>query len=250
MAYLIEKPAEIAKDHFLLKIRPDSGSGTPAPGQFVNIRPYEGSSPLIRRPISVFNYSDGIIELIVRLAGEGTRMICSRKQGEIDILGPLGRPFSLHKGKRLLLAGGGVGNAPLYYLSLELKKNGNEITYIYGSRSAEYIFFEDKYAQAADNFILMTDDGSAGSRGFTTSGAAELAASAGFDAIYTCGPIPMMQGIASITTVPQIEVSMENYFACGIGMCSGCVVETANGLKRACVEGPVMDGKSILWQSL
>ena len=246
MAYLIEKPLEVSKDHFWLKIRTDSARALP--GQFVNIRPREGSAPLIRRPISVFNYSDNIIELIVQLAGEGTKLLCNRPVGEIDIIGPVGKPFSLPQNSRLLLVGGGVGNAPLYYLARELKKNGNDITYIYGARSVGYIFLEEKYRETADNFILMTDDGSKGDKGFATEAAATLPEPGKFDIVYTCGPHGMMETLTKImAAAPRIEVSMENYFACGIGLCSGCVVKTSEGHKRACVEGPVMDGKLIVW---
>ena len=246
MASLIEKPLEISKNHFWLKIRAESAYALP--GQFINIRPHTGNSPLIRRPISVFNYGNGIIELIIQLVGKGTELLSSHPVGEIDIIGPLGNPFSLPQNSRLLLAGGGVGNAPLYYLALELKKNGNDITYIYGARSADYIFFEEKYRETSDDFILMTDDGSKGTKGFATKAAADISEPEKFDIVYACGPHNMMKTLAEImAAAPHIEVSMENYFACGIGLCSGCVVQTSTGPKRACVEGPVMDGKSILW---
>jgi len=245
MAYLIEKPLEVSKNHFWLKI--DAGSAQALPGQFVNIRPHANSAPLIRRPISVFNYSNGAIELIVQLVGDGTKLLSTHQVGEIDIIGPTGKPFSLPQNSRLLLVGGGVGNAPLYYLALELRKNGNDVTYIYGARSADYIFFEENYREAANDFILMTDDGSRGGKGFATEAAALLKPEK-FDIVYTCGPHYMMKTLTEImAAAPRIEVSMENYFACGIGLCSGCVVQTSAGLKRACVEGPVMDGKSILW---
>ena len=245
MTYLIEKPLEVSRNHFWLKINTDSGQALP--GQFVNIRVHSTSAPLIRRPISVFNHSDGIMELIVQLAGDGTKLLCTRPAGEIDIIGPLGKSFSLPQNSRVLLAGGGVGNAPLYYLARELKKNGNNITYIYGARSADCIFFEEKYRETAGSFILMTDDGSKGGKGFATE-AAVLLEPGKFDIVYTCGPRYMMKTLTEImAAAPRIEVSMENYFACGIGLCSGCVVKTSAGLKRACAEGPVMDGKSIIW---
>ncbi len=247
MAQLITKPEQISRDHFLLKI--DAGfKQIPETGQFVNIRISSGTDPLIRIPISVFNFENGILELVIRLAGPGTGLICSMNPGPVDILGPLGHGFTVPENSKVLLAGGGVGNAPLYYLAKELKKHGNEITYIYGSRSKEYIFLEDRYRATADSFYIMTDDGSAGDRGFVPAKAEELYAECKYDHIFTCGPSPMMQALSqSAPAGTEIHVSMENYFACGLGMCAGCTVETTEGLKRVCAEGPVMDGRKILW---
>lgn len=247
MAQLTAKPEQVSWDHFLLKI--DAGfKQIPEPGQFVNIRISSGTDPLIRIPISVFNFEKGILELVIRLAGSGTGQICSMEPGNMDILGPLGQGFPLPENSKVLLAGGGTGNAPLYYLASELKKRSNEITYIYGSRSKEYIFLEDRYRALADIFYIMTDDGSAGDRGFAPAKAEELYKDHTYDHIFTCGPSPMMQALSQAAPAgTKIHVSMENYFACGLGMCAGCTVETTEGLKRACAEGPVMDGRKILW---
>jgi dihydroorotate dehydrogenase electron transfer subunit len=88
--------------------------------------------------------------------------------GEINVVGPTGNGFTMEENKKLLLAGGGVGNAPLYYLMKELKKRGNRITYIYCSRSASYLFYPEMFEKLADEFIITTDDGSAGVKGFAT----------------------------------------------------------------------------------
>lgn len=251
MAELLEKPKQIASGLYLLRIKLDSQQA--APGQFINIRTCSGSgtAPLLRRPISIFNIRDGIFEIVVQQIGDGTRIICGSEPGAIDVLGPLGQGFSLPENKSVMLIGGGVGNAPLFYLAAELKKRGCRITYIYGSRSADYIYFEDEYRSAADSFILTTDDGSAGRKGFTTDAASELFKSEHFDLVCTCGPTPMMSRIAAITPADTpVEVSLENYFGCGVGLCMGCTVETALGLKRACFDGPVMDGRIILWNTM
>lgn len=251
MYNLIERPLEISKNHFLLKVRPEASTPSPEPGQFVGIRTDRGSLPILRRPISIFDFKNGEIELIIQSAGIGTELICSRAPGSIDILGPLGKGFGLRRNSRLLLVGGGVGNAPLCYLAKRLRELGSSVTFIYGSRSAEYVYLPDVFKRAADEFILMTNDGTAGIKGLVTEEAARLLASEHFDKVYSCGPNPMMKALADI--VPEdteLEVSMETHFACGLGMCYGCTVPTSAGFKRACFEGPAMDGKSILWQEL
>lgn len=251
MSILLEKPSEIAKNHFLLRIKAKPENQPPLPGQFINIKTARELFPLIRRPISVFNYENEIIEIVIQEIGLGTNLICQAQPGPFNILGPLGRGFSIGEKQQVLLVGGGVGNAALYYLARRLKEKNNSVTYIYGSRSGEFVFLEDRYKETADEFFLMTDDGSRGKKGLTTDMAAELFASKSFDTVYTCGPNPMMSIISSITPPKTtIETSVENYFACGVGLCAGCTVQTSAGLKRACYDGPVMDGRLIKWETM
>jgi dihydroorotate dehydrogenase electron transfer subunit len=249
--YLIEKPQQVATDHILLRVSSDFTSSQP--GQFVNIRPTAGSDPLIRRPFSIFNQHDSIIELVIKVIGRGTRLIAAFEPGPLDMLGPLGKGFTIINGKHALLVGGGVGNAPLYYLARMLREAGNRVTFVYGTRSEEYIYLEDRFAETTENFIIATDDGSRGRKGLVTTFAEEiLRGPQTVDMVYTCGPAPMMASLSSICNsmgVP-VEVSLENYFGCGIGLCSGCTVATTAGQKRSCVEGPVMDGSIILWDSI
>lgn len=249
MKKLIDNPEPLNKNHYLLKIESD---GNYQPGQFINIRIQDGTDPLIRRPFSVFNYENGILEVVIRVIGRGTRILSERSSGPIDFLGPLGKGFSIKENRKVLIAGGGVGNAPLYYLSKKLAENNCSITYIYGASSAEHIFLEKSFSDIADEFHLYTDDGSKGKTGYAIQGMKDVINNSGenFDHIYICGPTPMMKaGVAVAEKIP-VEVSMENYFGCGIGLCMGCSVETHKGLQRACVEGPVFNGHGIDWLNL
>ena len=248
MTLLIEKPAPLCRDHVLLRIRHDGKEALP--GQFINIKPCKGSDPLLRRPFSVHNMRDGIMEIVVKVIGRGTAIISGMEPGEIDILGPLGRGFSLVERGRVLIAGGGAGNAPLYFLGNRLKELGNEVTFLYGARTKDFIYLEDDYSRMADDFILCTDDGSAGRRGTVSDSAKKILAGEGFSRIYACGPTPMMADLARMTGHLPLEVSVETFFGCGIGLCMGCTIETNNGLKRACADGPVFDGSTILWERI
>jgi len=249
IAEIIEKPREVSLNHYLVRI---GRCPQPAyPGQFISIKTGEGTDPLIRRPFSIYDNKDDVTEIIIQVVGRGTRLISASMPGPVDILGPLGRGFSMDGVKKALLVGGGVGNAPLFYLGNKLKTNGASVTYLYGSRSKDFMYLTGDYEAMAHTFITMTDDGTAGKRGFVTEAAREVLASENFDMVYTCGPTPMMAGMVSITPAHiPIEVSLENYFGCGIGLCVGCTVETTGGFRRACMDGPVMDGKSILWDTL
>lgn len=249
MAELIKKPEEIAKDHFLLNIKISGNNAKP--GQFVNVRASEGFEPMLRRPFSIFDSDGDIIRLVIRVVGKGTALISEMPPGPVNITGPSGNGFTMEEGKDLLLAGGGVGNAPLFYLMKELKKRGNRITYIYCARGEAYLFAADMYRELADEFIVTTDDGSAGVKGFATDVMAHVFSGDHFSRIYTCGPDPMMGKIVKLANekIP-VEVSVENYFGCGVGLCVGCTVDTVEGYKRACVEGPVLDGKKIIWEKM
>jgi dihydroorotate dehydrogenase electron transfer subunit len=249
MAKLITQPERVSKDHYLLKIElPGSKS---VPGQFINIKADRGTDPLLRRPFSVYDHNGDIISVVIRVVGRGTEMICGMDKGEIDIIAPRGRGFTPRDKKRVLLAGGGVGNAPLLYLARILREMGNRITFIYGHRSEEYIYCEDDFIKYADDFRIVTDDGSRGTKGFATDAVRHALESSDYDFIYTCGPVPMMEGVVSAVQgkVP-VEVSLENYFGCGVGLCMGCTVETRDGFKRACFDGPVMESSLINWESL
>ena len=249
MATLLSMPEMVAKDHYLMTIKMDCPSIKP--GQFINIRTNEGTDPLLRRPFSIYDADGSIIRVVIRVVGRGTELLCKMEPGEINMLAPLGNGFTVEKAGEVLLVGGGVGNAPLLYLARELKRAGNRVTCIYCARSSEYIFGEDEFRAAADDFILTTDDGSAGIKGFATDVAADVISDSRFRRVYCCGPDPMMEKTVRLVHADaKVEVSVENYFGCGVGICVGCTVDTTEGYLRACVDGPVLDGRIILWKNM
>ena len=249
MAILLKRPEEIALGHFMLKVR--IPGCVFRPGQFINIKTTGGSDPLLRRPFSIFDADGDVATIVVRVIGRGTELISRMEAGEIDVVGPSGNGFTIMDNSNLLLVGGGVGNAPLFYLLRELKKRGNRITYIYCARSSQYIFGAGAYGEIADEFMITTDDGTAGTRGFATDVLKSVIAKEGYDRIYCCGPAPMMERTVLLSHKGSaVEVSVENYFGCGVGLCAGCTVDTVDGYKRACAEGPVFDGRKILWDKM
>lgn len=251
MALLIERPQEICDDHLLLKI--DIGSVRCEPGQFVNMRIGDSLDPLLRRPFSVFNQEGGMLELVIQVVGKATRWLRDHAgPGPVDLLFPLGKGFTLEEGKSVLLVGGGVGNAPLYYLARRLKKLKNRVTYLYGVRSSDCMFLHNRFEAVSDEFFMATDDGTCGHRGRVTDLAHEVMTGQSFDRVYACGPTVMMQSMAGAMAANSFpfEVSVETYFGCGIGICSGCTVATSGGNRRACVDGPVFDGREINWPAL
>jgi dihydroorotate dehydrogenase electron transfer subunit len=248
MHLLMEKPVRVSKGHCLLRIK--TAVEQSLPGQFINIRVSKQNDPLLRRPFSIFSHEGGVITTVVKVVGKGTSMLAESEPGEIDLLGPLGNGFTIMKKSRVLIAGGGVGNTPLYFLARALAETRCEITFLYGSRSREFIYLADLFRETAKRFVITTDDGSEGHKGPVTDFAASLLEKERFDMIYTCGPAAMMKGMVSLAANTPIEVSVENYFGCGIGLCFGCAVETSGGMKRACLDGPVFSGAAINWDTM
>jgi len=147
----------------------------------------------------------------------------------------------------LLLAGGGVGTAPLLFWGETLKSVGYEPVFLLGGRTSADILQKELFETVGATFYT-TEDGSAGEKGLVTDHT--LLRQRAFDRIYACGPKPMMQAIASYARKHEIEceVSLENTMACGIGACLCCVEKTINGNVCACTEGPVFNIKQLTWQ--
>lgn len=136
-------------------------------GQFLEIRVTDEIEPLLRRPISIYNIDGNIVEFVFQVKGKGTKILSSKKEGElIDILGPLGLgTFKFEGNKNIAIIGGGIGIFPLYQLAKDAKKTANINMYL-GFRSKDLVVLEDEYRKVSDKFILTTDDGSYGEKGF------------------------------------------------------------------------------------
>lgn len=220
------------------------------PGQFVEIRVTDSPSTYLRRPISICDYdlASRVMTLLIRRAGEGTDRLCNLAEGsQLDIVGPLGNGFSIPApGSTALLAGGGIGVAPLMLLGKRMKEAGVTPRFLLGARNASEILLLEEFA-AIGEVAVSTDDGSAGEKGYA---ADNSALDRRYDLVCTCGPKPMMVGIARKARQHSspCEVSLENLMACGLGACLCCVEPTLKGNLRACVEGPVFNTDMLLWE--
>jgi len=220
------------------------------PGQFVEIRVTGSPSTYLRRPISICDYEPAsrVMTLLIRRAGDGTCHLCDLPEGSlIDIVGPLGNGFTIPApGSTALLAGGGIGVAPLMLLGKRMKEAGVTPKFLLAARTVSEILLHDEFA-AIGEVSISTDDGSAGEKGYA---ADNSALDMKYDLICTCGPKPMMTGIArkARESGSPCEVSLENLMACGLGACLCCVEPTLKGNLRACVEGPVFNTDMLLWE--
>jgi NAD(P)H-flavin reductase len=187
------------------------------PGQFFMLRP---PGRLLPRPMSLCLAPPGELAFLIDPIGPGTRALCSLDRGdELAILGPLGNGFRLDVA-RPLLVGGGIGIAPLPFLS-ECLRGPRAVL---GFRSAVH-------AQAAE---LVPNAEVVVEPTYVT----ELMPG-GHD-VLACGPGPMLEAVRRLE--PAAQLAWEAPMACGYGACYGCAVEIDGALKRLCVEGPVLGG--------
>lgn len=244
----IEKLSDI---HVLLKLTSEKELPEMLPGQFVEVKVDGSDSTFLRRPISINNvdWENNELWLLIAAIGDGTRHLASLRKGDsLNCIFPLGNGFSMPEaGSKVLLVGGGVGVAPLYYFGLELKKHGMTPTFLLGARNKgallEYDLFKD-----TGRVLVTTEDGSMGEKGFVTNHS--VLRDETFSNIYTCGPKPMMMSVARYANSKNIscEASLENMMACGLGACLCCVEKTKNGNLCVCKDGPVFNINQLLWQ--
>jgi NAD(P)H-flavin reductase len=185
------------------------------PGQFFML---EAPARLLPRPMSLCLAPPGELAFLIDPIGPGTRALCTLEKGaELHVFGPLGNGFRLEV-ERPLLVGGGIGIAPLPYLSEAL-----------GSPPAVLGFRSDWHAQAAE---LIPNAQTCVEPTFVT----DLIPS-GMD-VLACGPEAMLEAVRRL--VPEAQLAWEAPMACGYGGCYGCAVEVDGELKRLCIDGPVL----------
>lgn len=221
------------------------------PGQFVEVRVSEGMEPFLRRPISIFDAAENELKLLVRTVGTGTKLMTEWEPGkEVDIIGPLGNGFNLEvSAKEVLLVGGGIGAAPLYYLAKELLKKDKRIQLLFLPKRDAVVM--DSYGDLKEAFTVHYSENR---KELPVILKQVLDQPEGIDMIYTCGPNAMMKTVSEIAgakSVP-VQVSMEERMGCGIGICAGCAVaiKTDDGdftYKKVCKDGPVFWGEEVLF---
>ena len=197
----------------------------------------------LRRPISVMDFTDSYVDILYKVLGHGTKDMTSYKEGQkLDVLIGLGNGFDITKAKKPVLIAGGIGVAPLIGLAKGFIDRGIKPVFIYGARSKDDIVMTDLISQYAD-LKICTDDGSLGYKGNVVSFLKSL--NLDFDYYYACGPQVMLKFLA--LDFKNGEVSLEARMGCGFVACMGCSIETTNGPKRVCKEGPVFDASEVIF---
>ena len=237
LTFEIKSNEQIAKNVYRMQLGGDT-TGI-LPGQFVNIR-VEGQ--FLRRPISVCNIADGILTIIYKVVGVGTEAMSHLPVGtQLDVLTVLGNGYDLSKaGDKPLLVGGGVGVPPMYMLARQLREAGKAVRVILGFNTKDEVFYEEEFRALGCDVTVTTVDGSHGVKGFVTN-----ALDGKQSYYYTCGPLPMIKALLQAAGTNG-EVSMEERMGCGFGACMGCTIQTTQGPKRVCKEGPVFPASELI----
>ena len=270
MAALVNERACIIRNEpvgprlHLLELESPEIAGAVQPGQFVHIKLPGFEQHVLRRPFSIYaaDPTTGIIEILYQEVGSMTAVMPSIQNGVFETIGPIGNGwtgasrFSEGRSSRALLVGGGVGAAPLFMLAQELHTLGCLTDVVLGAQTFEALVARKRYQNLfGTEPCCATDDGSYGRAGFCTSLVEErlrdgcLSDGSGYDYLAVCGPEPLMKIVAHMGSENSVytEVSMEKRMACGIGACLSCVVDTVDGKRRSCVDGPVFDASIIVW---
>jgi dihydroorotate dehydrogenase electron transfer subunit len=234
---------ELMPGYYSVRLEAPHIAAEAKPGQFVAVSC--GQDLILRRPFSIHRV-DGRKEfsILFSVVGSGTRWLAQRRKGEsLDVLGPLGNGFVVpDESKKLLLAAGGIGIAPLVFLAQKSVRSGKLVKLLLGARNKDCLYPLGLLPQKVKVFIT-TEDGSSGVKGKLTDILPEYVDWA--DKIYACGPLPMYQAMAKNPGVCQhqkkVQVSLEVRLGCGIGACLGCSINTPNGMKKVCSDGPVFN---------
>lgn len=272
---VITAQKEIAPDIFDMWMQTELAKEAKA-GQFIAVYP-KNESTLLPRPISICEVDERKekLRIVYRIAGKGTREFSAYKEGEkAAILGILGNGFPIERGlskegefsmeretaterKQIFLMGGGIGIPPMLELAKELSacagqnnSQSPELRIILGYRDAN-LFLKEDLEKYGDVYIA-TEDGSVGTKGNVMDAIRENNLHA--DAIYACGPMPMLRAIKTYAKEQKIKayISLEERMACGVGACLGCVCKTKNvdhhshvKNARICTDGPVFEADEV-----
>lgn len=191
----------------------------------------------------------GTITLVIQSVGDSTAKICALNVGDeiTDLVGPLGQATHVEKVGTVVCAGGGVGVAPLLPIVEAFHKAGNRVIVVLAARTKELIILEKEMRANADEVIVMTDDGSHGTKGLVTEGVEGIIKREKVNLCVTIGPAVMMKFVSALTKkyeVPTVA-SLNTIMVDGTGMCGACRVTVGGKTKFVCVDGPEFDAHQV-----
>jgi NAD(P)H-flavin reductase len=217
-------------------------------GHFIILR-IDENGERIPLTISDADIEKGTITLIVQRVGVSSHKLCSMNAGEsiLDVVGPLGTATHIANVGTVLCAGGGVGVAPLFPIVQAMKLAGNRVITVIAARNKDLVILEDQMRKYSDELIIMTDDGSKGTKGLVTHGMEEVILREKIDEAIVIGPAIMMK-FAALTTkkydIPT-QASLNTIMVDGTGMCGACRVTVGGKTEFVCVNGPEFDAHKV-----
>lgn len=217
-------------------------------GNFVIVRT-DQEGERIPLTIAEADKEKGTITLVIQAIGYSTIKLCSMNVGDFiaDVVGPLGKPTDIKNYGTVVCAGGGVGVAPMLPIVEALKNAGNKVITVLAGRSKELIILEEQIRRHSDEVIIMTDDGSYGTKGLVTQGIESVIQRETVNKCFAIGPAIMMKFVCLLTKKYDIptEVSLNTIMVDGTGMCGACRITVDGKTRFVCVDGPEFDGHKV-----
>ncbi len=252
--YQIVKKRQLNQDVVLMEVKAPYVAAKAQAGQFIIFRVDEQGE---RVPLTVADYDReaGTVTIIFQTVGNSTKELAELGEGDYiqDFVGPLGIASHFEGVKKACVIGGGVGCAIAYPQAKALFNMGVDVDLIAGFRNKDIVILEDEMKAVCNRFVLCTDDGSYGKKGFVTQALQELLDEGNrYDVVVAIGPIPMMKFVCEVTKPYNIKtmVSLNPIMIDGTGMCGGCRVTVGGEIKFACVDGPDFDGHQVDFDEL
>lgn len=216
------------------------------PGQFIILR-VDADGERIPLTIADYDREAGWVSIIFQIVGATTEKLNHLEEGDFihDFVGPLGKPTETDGLKKVAVVGGGVGCAIAYPVAKKMHEKGINVTSIVGFRNKDLVILEDEFKACSDKFVMMTDDGSYGTKGLVTNALEDLILGGEkFDEVIAIGPVIMMKFVCKTTGKYGVKtvISMNPIMVDGTGMCGGCRLTVGGETKFACVDGPDFDG--------
>jgi len=252
--YRIVKREQFGPVTFLWEVLAPDVARACQPGHFLMVRINETGE---RIPLTVadFDRDKGTVTVVVQAVGKTTSQMMALKEGDsvLDFIGPLGVASHIEKRNKVVLVGGGLGVAPIFPQLRRHNELGSYTISIIGFRNKELMFWQDKFEKHSNEFLVATDDGSYGTKGFVTLLLKEvLEKGNGIEEVIAIGSLPMMKACTELTRPYGIKtmVSLNSIMVDGTGMCGSCRVTVGGKMKFACVEGPDFDGHQVNFDEL
>ena len=250
MFKILEK-RQLSNDVFYMKITAPEIARNRKAGQFIIVQIDTEFGERVPLTIADANANEGWISIVFQAVGATTYKLSLKNPGEeiAALLGPLGNPSIVEKkDSPVVIVGGGIGVAPCYPIVQAHKEIGNKVIVIMGARNKDLLIFKEEMEAAADEVIIMTDDGSIGKKGLVTEPLKEMCESQCPPAeVIAIGP-PIMMKFCAKTTEPYkvpTTVSLNTIMIDGTGMCGGCRVNIGGETKFVCVDGPEFDAHKV-----
>ncbi|MDH6303558.1 ferredoxin--NADP+ reductase [Parabacteroides sp. PF5-5] len=191
----------------------------------------------------------GTITLVIQAVGNSSKKICELNVGDeiTDLVGPLGQATHIEKVGTVICAGGGVGVAPLLPIVEAFHKAGNRVIVVLAARTKDLVILEDQMKANSDEVVIMTDDGSYGTKGLVTNGIENIINREKVDLCVTIGPAIMMKFVSALTKKYEIPTvaSLNTIMVDGTGMCGACRITVGGKTKFVCVDGPEFDAHQV-----